>query len=186
MQKPEGVSELLLRWSSGEKEALNILIQLVYDELRILAINHLRQEQRNYSLQPTMIVHEVYLRLVNQEQINFESRAQFFAMSAKLMRNILVDQARLHQAAKRGGGQYNIALSDADKLGIRTEVDLVALEDTLNALAAIRPQHSQIIELRFFGGLTIEEIAKVLELSPTTVNRYWIFAKTWLQRELSK
>src|ERR1051326_4043008 len=153
MQKAEGVSELLLRWSSGDKDALNLLMQLVYDELRVLANIHLRAEQHNYSLQPTMIVHELYLRFVSQQSISLESRAQFFAMSAKMVRNILVDQVRLQQAAKRGGRQFHIALSEADRFIKGQDIDLVALDDSLNTMAAIMPQHSQIIELRFFGGL---------------------------------
>lgn len=185
MQKREQITELLIRWSGGDKEALDILMPLVYDELHILANNYLRNEQ-NHSLQPTIIVHEVYLRLVHQERISFESRAQFFAMVAKLVRNILVDRVRFYQAAKRGGRQYNITLGEADKLGSKPDIDLVLLNDLLNSLSEIRPEYGQIVELRFFGGLTIEETAKVLGLSPTTVNRNWVFAKTWLKRELTK
>jgi RNA polymerase sigma factor (TIGR02999 family) len=165
------------------------LMPLVYDELRRLARGHLRHEQHQISLQPTALVHEAYLRLADQPQVNWENRAQFYGFAAKLMRNILVDHARTRQADKRGGGELQVSLSAVDRLG-RVELEpamkLLALDDALNRLAELNPQYSQLVELRFFGGLTIPETAAVLGLSHATVERHWSFARAWLRNELSK
>lgn len=186
MQSVEGITQLLMRWSNGDKAALDELMPLVYGELRRLANRYLRRERLDHTLQPTALVHEAYLRLVDQENLTWQNRAQFFGMAATLMRNILVDRARLHKAAKRGGEQYKLSLSEADRISSRPDIDLVALDDALTRLAAIKPQHSQVVELRFFGGLTVEEVAEVLEVSRATVERQWSFARSWLRREMEK
>jgi len=160
------------------------LMPLVYDELHRLAKRHLRREQPGLSLQPTVIVHEVYLRLVEQKELDWQHRAQFFGLAARLIRHILIDHARHRQAAKRGGGQYRLSLSAADRLGSQPEVDLLALNDALEKLAALKPDHSRSIELRFFGGLTVDETAEVMGVSVPTVHRYWNFAKAWLYHEM--
>ena len=160
------------------------LMPLVYDELHRLARRHLRREHPGISLQPTAIVHEVYLRLVEQKDLDWQHRAQFFGLAAQLIRHILIDHARRRQAAKRGGGQYRLSLSDANRLGSQPEVDLLALNDALEKLAALKPDHSRSIELRFFGGLTVEETAAVMGISQATVHRYWNFAKAWLYHEM--
>jgi len=184
MGKPEGSTELLAGLSQNNKATIDELIPLVYSELHRLANIYLHRERHNLTLQPTAIVHEAYLRLIAQENFKLESRAQFFGMAAKLMRNILVDHARQNHAAKRGGIQYKLSLSKAERLSNKPEIELIALNDALNDLAAIKPLHSQIVELRFFGGLTIEETAEVLGLSHATVERNWHFARAWLRREM--
>ena len=182
------VTQLLRDWSAGDQQALDRLMPLVYDELRRLARSHLRHEQHQLSLQPTALVHEAYLQLADQPQVSWENRAQFFGLAAQLMRNILVDHARARQADKRGGGALQVSLSAVDQLGRvdrEPDVALLALDDALNRLAAYNPQHSRIVELRFFGGLTIPETAEVLGLSHATVERNWSFARAWLRNELS-
>jgi RNA polymerase sigma-70 factor, ECF subfamily len=163
---------------------LDELMPLVYDELRRVAIGHLRRERDNLTLQPTALVHEAYLRLTNQQSVNWQSRAQFFSLAATMMRNILVDHARQAKAAKRGGPQYTLSLSQADRLGSEPDVVLVALDDALRELSSIKPQHGKIVELRFFGGLTIEETAEALGVSHATVERGWTFARAWLRNAL--
>jgi len=180
----EGITRLLTQWSGGDQAALDELMPLVYDELRRVAIGHLRRERDNLTLQPTALVHEAYLRLTNQQSVNWQSRAQFFSMAATMMRNILVDHARQAKAAKRGGPQYTLSLSQADRLGSGPDVVLVALDDALRELSSIKPQHGKIVELRFFGGLTIEETAEVLGVSHATVERGWTFARAWLRNAL--
>jgi RNA polymerase sigma factor (TIGR02999 family) len=180
------VTQLLLRWNNGDKMALDDLIPLVYAELRRIASAYLRREDRDHTMQPTALVHEAYLKLVDQRKVNWKSRAQFFGVAARLMRNILVDHAREQKAAKRGGNQYLVTLTSADRIGSTPDLDLIALDEALNALAEIRPQHSRIVELKFFGGLTIEEIAEVMQISHATVEREWSFARAWLRRELSR
>jgi RNA polymerase sigma factor (TIGR02999 family) len=179
------VTQLLRDWSAGDQSALERLMPLVYDELRRLARSHLRHEQQQLSLQPTALVHEAYLRLADQPQTSWENRAQFFGLAARLMRNILVDHARARQAEKRGGGELQVSLSAADQVGQQPEVALLELDEALQRLAALNPQHSRIIELRFFGGLTIPETAEVLGLSHATVERHWQFARAWLRYELN-
>lgn len=180
----EGITQLLTKWSGGDQAALNELMPLVYEELRWVASSYLRREQVNLSLQPTALVNEAYLRLINQQHIHWQSRAQFFGLAATLMRNILVDHARRAKAAKRGGPQYTLSLSQADRFGGEPDVNLIALDDALKELAAIKPQHSQIVELRFFGGLSIEETAAALGVSHATVERGWTFARAWLRSAL--
>lgn len=172
--------------SRYDKATLDELMPVVYTELRRLARIYLQRERRNLTLQPTAIVHEAYLRLIAQEDFKLENRAQFFGMAAKLMRNILVDHARRHQAAKRGHMPYMLSLSKAERLGNKPDVELIALNDALTDLAAIKPLHSQIVELRFFGGLTIEETAEVLGVSHATVERSWQFARAWLRSQIHR
>jgi RNA polymerase sigma-70 factor (ECF subfamily) len=180
------LTKLLVRWSDGDKTALDELVPLVYQELRRLANSHLQREQHNHTLQPTALVHEVYLRLAGQEKAAFQNRAQFFGLAAKIMRNVLVDHARTQKRAKRGGSQVKLSLTEADRFDNREDVDLIALDDALNDLAITNPQHSQIVELRYFAGLTIEETAEVLDISHATVERSWKFARAWLRTQLSR
>src|SRR2546428_13044362 len=157
MQPVEGITELLVKWSNGDKSGLDELMPLVYDELRRLARGYLRRQRQNHTLQPTALVNEAYLRLIGQRRVSLQNRAQFFGLAAKAMRSILVDHARRNRAAKRGGSDYTLSLSNADRLNTKADVDLIALDDALNDLAAMEPVHGRIIELRYFGGLTIEE-----------------------------
>jgi RNA polymerase sigma factor (TIGR02999 family) len=187
----ESITQLLLKWSDGDQSALDQLMPLVYDELRQLARSFLRRRGNQLSLQPTALVNEAYLRLVNQRQVNWRNRAQFFGLAAQLMRNLLVDHVRHRRAAKRGGGQYNLSLTYADQAAGRpqspeSEIDLIALDEALERLAALSPQQSKIVELRFFGGLTIPETASALGVSHATVEREWSVARAWLFSELSK
>ena len=180
-----GVTELLAKWSGGDKAALDELIPLVYHELRALAASYLRRRAGVHTLQPTALVHEAYVRLADRPGASVQHRAQFFGLAAKVMRDILVDHARKRLASKRGGHQLRISLSRAERFGREPEVGLVALDDALKTLAATNPQHSRVVELRYFGGLTIDEAAEVMRLSNATVERYWGFARAWLRRELA-
>jgi RNA polymerase sigma factor (TIGR02999 family) len=181
----QSVTELLLKWGGGDKTALDELIPLVYDELRRLAESYLRRRSGSNTLQATALVHEAYVRLADQKSASLEHRAQFFGLAAKVMRDILVDHARKRQSAKRGGQQLRISLSQAERIGKSPGLDLVALDDALKQFTETNPQHSRVIELRFFGGLTIEETAEVMSLSHATTERYWSFARAWLRRELA-
>lgn len=184
--KAKEVSQLLQAWSRGEEAVLERLMPLVYNELRRLAAAYLRRQAQHPSLQPTALVHEAYLRLVQQSNVEFENRAQFFALAAQLIRAVLVDHFRERQAAKRGGGWKKISLVEAANNVQEKEVDLIALDDALKTLASFDPQQCQIVELRYFGGLTIEETAGFLKLSPATVKRDWTIARAWLHAEISK
>jgi RNA polymerase sigma factor (TIGR02999 family) len=181
----QSITQLLVKWGSGDKAALDELIPLVYDELRKLAATYLRRKPGANTLQATALVHEAYVRLADQKGTSMQHRAQFFGLAAKVMRDILVDHARKHLAAKRSGQQLRLSLSQADRFGRKPEVDLLALDDALKELAATNPQHSRVVELRYFGGLTIEETAEVMSLSHATVERHWSFARAWLRHELS-
>lgn len=185
MQQVEGITQLLVKWSDGDNGALSELMPLVYEELRRLARSYLRSQRQNHTLEPTALVHEAYVRLTVQQNVSLQNRAQFFGLAATMMRNLLVDHARLRGAAKRGGSQSLLSLSKADRLSTKPGVDLVALDDALKELAAIKPEHSRVVELRFFGGLTIEETAEVLGVSHATVERNWSFARSWLRRQMS-
>jgi RNA polymerase sigma factor (TIGR02999 family) len=180
------VTRLLLDWSAGDRAALDQVMPLVYDELRRLAGQYLRRQRPGHTLQPTALVHEAYIRLVDQSHVQWQNRAHFFGMAAQVMRRILVDHARRHQAAKRGSGARTVALDDAVSFSKERQVDLVALDDALTGLATFDPQQCRIVELRFFGGLTIEETAEVLGLSPATVKREWNMAKTWLHKQVRR
>jgi RNA polymerase sigma factor (TIGR02999 family) len=179
------VSELLVRWKRGDQEALQALLPLVYDELRRIANHHLQAERAGHTLQSTALVHEAYLRLVAQEPLRLDNRAHFFAVASHLMRQILVDYARKHYAAKRGAGDLTLTLDEAIALPRKRELDLVALDDALNKLAAMDARQSRIVEMRFFGGLSIEEMADALGISSATVERHWRIARVWLFQELS-
>jgi RNA polymerase sigma factor (TIGR02999 family) len=185
-RSPQGITELLGRWSQGDDGALEQLMPLVYDELRRLAGSYLRRERREHTLQPTALVNEAYLKLVRQREMPWQNRAQFFGIAAQLMRHILVDHARAHGAAKRGGHLVNVSLKDIGAFYTQGEADVLAVHDVLNRLAEIDPGQSRIVELRFFGGLTIEETAEVMKVSHSTVEREWKIAKAWLKRELTK
>lgn len=180
----ERVSKLLLNWGQGDQGAREALIPLVYDELRRLARRYLRRERPDHTLQSAALVNEAYLRLIRQDQPQWQNRAHFFAVAAQLMRHILVDHARNRAAAKRGAGAPRLTLDPDVALPQARDVDLVALDDALNQLAALDPQQSRLVELRFFGGLSIEETSVVLGVSPATVKREWATARAWLQREM--
>lgn len=182
---PEEVTNLLLRWGGGDREALDALTPMVYDELRKLAGRYLRRERSDHTLQSTALVHEAYLRLIDQRNVRWQNRAQFFGLAAELIRRILVDHARARQAAKRGGSAYKLTLDEALDASAPRDLDLVRLDDVLEGLAKIDLQQSRVVELRFFAGLTIEETAEVLGISPATVKRDWLVAKAWLRRELT-
>jgi RNA polymerase sigma factor (TIGR02999 family) len=183
--QPEGVTQLLIDWSKGDQAALDKLMPLVYSELRRLASNYLRRERANHTLQPTALVNEAYLRLVDQRNAKWQNRAQFFGISAQLMRRILVDHARQHQAAKRGGSdQKRLSITSAEALMKQPELDLLALNEALDELAQMDPQQGRIVELKFFAGLSIEETAEVLGISHATVERDWKMARAWLRRQL--
>lgn len=180
----EDVTQLLRAWSDGHQEALEKLMPLVYDELRRLARHYMRRERPGHILQTSALVNEAYLRLIDASQVSWQNRAHFFAISAELMRRILVDFARAQQSQKRGAGVPAVSLDE--QLDVSEQrLDLAALDDALKALAALDPRKSRIVELRFFGGLSVEETADVLKVSPETVKRDWKLAKVWLLRELS-
>jgi RNA polymerase sigma factor (TIGR02999 family) len=181
----QSVSELLAMWRAGDEESLSRLVPLVYNTLRRLAHHHLRNERPGHTLQTTALVHEAYLCLAKQEPMEFENRAHFYAVCAQIMREILVQYARRKKAAKRGGGVYNVALDNALAVAERRSVDLIALDDALKGLATLDLQQARIVELRFFGGLSIEDTARVLSISPATVKRHWTTAKAWLHNEIS-
>ena len=178
------VTRLLVAWGEGDRAALDRLMPLVHAELRRLARHYVSRERPGHTLQTTALVNEAYLRLVEQEGMRWENRAHFFGIAARLMRQILVDHARGRQAAKRGGGQCRLSLSRADRLASRPDVNLLALDEALGRLEAIDPQKSRVVELRYFGGLGIEETAEVMGVSPATVNRDWSMARAWLRGEL--
>jgi RNA polymerase sigma factor (TIGR02999 family) len=182
---PKSVTQLLADWSKGDQEALDGLMPLVYDELRRLAASYMRRERPDHTLQSTALVHEAYLRLVDQRSVKWQNRTHFFGVAAQLIRRLLVDHARTHQAAKRGAA-YKLSLDEAIDVPEQRDVSLLALDDALNTLAAMDPQQSRIVELRFFGGLSIEETAEVVGISPATVKRDWTLAKAWLYREMLK
>jgi RNA polymerase sigma factor (TIGR02999 family) len=182
---PEGdVSTLLRAWSDGDQSALEKLAPIVYDELRRLAAHYMSQERTGHSLQATALVNEAYLKLVDYKRMRWENRAHFFAVSAQLMRRILVDQARRHNL-KRGAGIQHVALEDTAVIGEDRGEDMVALDDAMQALARIDSRKAQVVELRFFGGLSVEETAEVLKISAVTVMRDWSTARAWLYREMS-
>jgi RNA polymerase sigma factor (TIGR02999 family) len=183
---PQQVTELLLAWSQGESSALDKLVPLIYAELHQLAHRYMAGERFGQSLQTTALVNEVYLRLVDCSRVQWQNRAHFFAVSAQLMRRILVDVARSRGYLKRGAGVRPLSLEQSPDMFEPPDPSLVALDDALNALAAMDPRKGQVVELRFFGGLTVEETAEVLKVSQETVLRDWKLAKVWLLRELSR
>jgi RNA polymerase sigma factor (TIGR02999 family) len=179
------VSALLSKWRAGNHEALEALIPVVYEELRRIAQHHLRQERRDHTLQSTALVHEAYLRLMKQGPADIANRAHFMGVASRLMRQILVDHARRHRAAKRGGG-FKLELTEGMSLQKAPNVDLIALDNALDELARLDPQQSRIVEMRFFGGLSIEDTAEVIGISRTTVKREWATARAWLLREMTR
>lgn len=178
------VTKLLKDWSAGDQSAPDKLMPLVYEELRRLAHQYMRREKPGHTLQTSALVHEAYVRLVDQSEIQWESRAHFFGIAARLMRQILVDQARRRNFAKRGGGAIRVSLNEAAAVAQEQSASVVALDDALNNLEKVDPRKSRIIELRFFGGMSIEETAEALRVSPGTVMRDWTFARAWLRKEM--
>lgn len=181
---PKDVTQLLHDWSNGDKEALDRLLPLVYDELRRVAARYLGRERPGHTLQPTALVHEAYIRLLGESQVSWQGRAHFFGAAARLMRRILVDHARERNAAKRGHG-LKVTLNEALAPSASPDLDLVALDRALEELSALDAEQARIVELRFFGGLSVEETAEVLSVSPATVKRHWVSAKAWLRRAMS-
>lgn len=185
MTSSANITQLLIRWRNGDQAALDELAPQVYNELRRLAKHYLRAERPEHTLQASDLVHEAYLRLVDEQEIDWQNRAHFFGIASVRMRHILVEHARSRQAAKRGGGEYLLSLGKADQLVENRDVNLLALDDALQQLEAMDPQKSRIVELRYFGGLTIEETAEAMKISPATVKRDWSMARAWLRSEIS-
>jgi RNA polymerase sigma factor (TIGR02999 family) len=183
-QPRSDVTHLLGALRKGDRQALDALLPLVYGEMRAVAARALRGERGDHTLQPTALVHEAYLRMVGGENVPWQNRAHFVGCAARVMRNILVDHARARRADKRGGGGHKVTLTDALGLAEERDLDLIALDDALHALAAFDEQKSRIVELRYFGGLSEEEVAEVLGVSERTVRRGWTMAKAWLRREM--
>ena len=182
---PQDVTQLLIDWGNGNHVALDQLMPLVYTELRELARRYIRRERPEHTLETTALIHEAYLRLVDQSQVSWENHAHFFGIAARLMRQILIEHARRRARAKRGGGAGKISLDEAATVSQARAAELLALDDALARLAAIDLRKSQVVELRFFGGLSVEEAAQVLHVAPNTVLRDWRMAKAWLHREIS-
>jgi len=181
-----GVTQLLRAWGRGDERALEQLAPLVENELHRLARKYMRRERPGNTLQTTALVNEVYLRLIDIEQMSWQDRAHFFAVSARIMRRILTDFARSRHYLKRGGGAVRVAWDEALAVSQEPDADIVAINDALNQLALLDPRKAQVVELRFFGGLSMEETAEVLKISEQTVGRDWKFAKSWLMRTLSE
>jgi RNA polymerase sigma factor (TIGR02999 family) len=185
-QSSESITLLLERWTEGDASALDRLMPLVYDELHRLAVNYLRRERRQHTLQPTALVNELYLKIFDQQRTNWRNRAQFFGIAAQIMRRILVDHARAHSSTKRGGDRFCVSLRNVAAFGAQPDTDLLLLHDALNLLEQIDPNQARIVELRFFAGLTIEETAAVMQTSHATVEREWRIAKAFLKREYTR
>ncbi|MEW6731939.1 MAG: sigma-70 family RNA polymerase sigma factor [Acidobacteriota bacterium] len=186
MGSPTDVTKMLMDWRKGDKTALDRLLPIVYSELHSIASRYLCRERSNHTLQTTALVHEAYLRLANEENIQWQNRTHFFAVAALLMRRILVDYAVAHKAEKRGGNIYKLPLDEAIGLPQKRDMDILALNDALNDLALMDARKSQIVELRFFAGLSNEEIAEAMDISLSTVNREWRMVKAWLYNEIIK
>lgn len=184
--RDDTITRLLVRWSSGDQAAAEQLLPLVYDELRRIASRQLRLERENHTLQPTAIVHEAYLRLVRQPGLDWPSRAYFFGFTANLIRHILVDYARHRNRAKRGGAVRRVTLAEIGDPALEKSPDLVALDQAIDALEKLDSRKATVVELKFFAGLTLDEIAAQLEISPETVSREWRRARAWLYRELQQ
>lgn len=182
---PQEITQLLLSWSKGDEAALDRLVPLVYPELRKLARRYMGRENPGHTLQTSALINEAYLRLVDQQHVQWKDRAHFFAVATQVMRHILIDHARKYRYSKRGAGAQHVPLDEVAVLGQERAVDLVALDDALTSLAKIDERKSKIVELRFFGGLSVEETAEVMKVSAVTVMREWRIAKAWLHREIS-
>jgi len=180
------ITQLLIAWSEGRKDALDDLLPLVYEELRRVAASYVRRERPGQALQPTALVHEAYLRLIDQRRVQWRNRAHFYGVAAQIMRRVLVDQFRAERAEKRGAGWTRVALFDEMMPAAAVDVDVLALDEALRRLAVFDPHQARIVELRYFGGLTIEEAAEVLKISPATVVREWTIARAWLRAELPR
>ena len=183
---PKEVTQLLIAWSNGEEDALEKLVPLIYDELRRIARRYMKREPAGHTLQTTALVNEAYLRLIEQKGMKWQNRAHFFAISAQLMRRILVSMARARHANKRGGEARQVSLDEALVISEERAAELVALDEAMNELAALDPRRSRVVELRHFGGLSVEETAEVLNISPETVMRDWKRAKAWLYTVLNR
>ena len=182
----ENVTRLLQDWGKGDQQALEELLPLIYNELRRLAHNFLYRERPQHTLQTTALVHEAYLKLIDQRDARWQNRSHFFAIAAQAMRRILIDSARRHAAMKRGGPAEKLSLDEAGSVSVEPNANLLALDEALNDLAEIDPQQSRIVELRYFGGLTIEETAEVMNTSPATIKREWAMARAWLHQALTE
>lgn len=182
---PPTITQLLCEWSEGNQAAVDQLMPLVYDELRRLARSYLRRERPDHTLQSTALVHEAYIRLIDQHSVNWQNRAHFFGIASQMMRRILVNHALARGAAKRGGPATKLSLDEAVRFE-QPDVDLIALDEALKEMETLDPRQARIVELRFFGGLSIEETAEVVNLSPATVKREWSTARLWLRRQISK
>jgi RNA polymerase sigma factor (TIGR02999 family) len=183
---PGEVTLLLLEWGSGNAAAMERLVPLIYEELRSMAARYLRRENPGHTLQPTALVHEAYLKLVDQKRVHWKNRAHFYGVAAQAMRRILLDHARSRDAAKRGGGRTRVAVSDTPGGAQPREIDLIALDQALNRLSALDGEQARIVELRYFGGLTIDETAEVVGVSTATIERDWRSARAWLHQELQR
>jgi RNA polymerase sigma factor (TIGR02999 family) len=183
---PHQISHLLARYSNGDQAALDQLMPLVYGRLRQMAQRYMRAQPRGHTLQTTALIHEAYLKLVGQEEKGWQNRAHFFGVAAQAMRHILVDYARARHAAKRGGEAHAVSFDEAAVVTAERAAEVVALDDALNDLAKLAPRQSQVVELRYFGGLSVKETAEILKVSPETVKRDWRMAKVWLLRELQR
>ena len=183
-QSPEQITGLLQAWRDGNRDALDELVPIVYDELRRIAHRYMRRQAAGQTLQTTAVVHEAYMKLAGQDGVAWQNRAHFYGVCAQVMRGLLVDRARARGAAKRGGAGYKVSVSDGVAASNAADFDIVALDDALQRLASIDPRKAHIVELRYFGGLTVEETAVFLDLSPITIKREWLKAKAWLYNEL--
>jgi len=180
------VTELLIAWNGGDQAALSELMPLVFTELRVLAGIYLKRERPGHTLQPTALVNEVYLRLVDREQVTWENRAHFFGLAARMMRRLLVNHAEARRAEKRGGGAAKVSLDEAVLPGCAPEVDVLGLDAALQELERLDPRQGQVVEMRYFSGLSIAETAEALQISPATVKRDWETAKLWLRRRMAE
>jgi RNA polymerase sigma-70 factor, ECF subfamily len=182
----DNITHLLIELSNGDRAAVDLLLPVIYDELRKLAANYLRRERPDHTLQPTALVHEAYLRLIDQSRVNWQNRAHFFGVAAQIMRRLLVDHARKHNAEKRGQDFQKLSLDENIDRAVERSAELIALDDALKTLATFDAQKARMVELRYFGGLSIEETADVLGVTPTTIKRHWRFAKAWLHGEMQR
>jgi RNA polymerase sigma factor (TIGR02999 family) len=183
---PENITQLLNEWSDGDERALDRLTPLVYEELRQQAARYLRRERAGHTMQTTALINEAYLRLIDAKEVRWQGRAHFFAIAANLMRRILVDHARQRNAAKRGGSPVRVTFDRIVATAKQSDIDVLAIDEALTKLAAIDRQQAQIVELRFFSGLSVEETAAALDISPRTVKRDWSVARAWLRREIGE
>lgn len=186
MAAPQEITKLLIEWNNGDPSAFDKLMPHVERELRRIASHYMRRERPGHTLQTTALMHEAYLKLVDQREVSWQNRAHFFALAAQLMRRILLDHARAQRRVKRGGGVVHVDLAEVAVLTPEKSADLIALDEALILLAEENPIYSQIVEMRYFGGLSVDETAEVLHVAPVTVMRHWRTAKAWLRRELDK